>query len=99
MQEELEFLNSLNISSIENIKEDTFDLCKEHFNFISDLEEISIEDLPSVFVIPTSQTTFTYATENQIDSSIALTSQEYFEIIFNKAVFEPELNGISETIN
>ena len=37
MQEELEFLNSLNISSIENIKEDTFDLCKEHFNFISDL--------------------------------------------------------------
>ena len=96
MKEELNYLKTIGITKREEVTDETFMLCKTKFGFITDLPNIIDGDSPSVFVIPKTTTEFEYAQSDQIDNSIALTSEEYFDFIFGRFVFLDELNGIAE---
>ena len=96
MEEELNYLKTIGITKREEVTDETFMLCKIKFGFITDLPNITDGDIPSVFVIPKTITEFEYAQNDQIDDSIALTSEEYFDFIFGRFAFLDELNGIVE---
>ena len=96
MKEELNYLQTIGITKREEVTNETFMLCKTKFDFITDLQNINNGDSPSVFVIPKTTTEFEYAQSDQIDNSIALTSEEYFDFIFGRFVFLDGLNGIVE---
>ena len=96
MREELDYLQTIGITKREEVTDEIFILCKTKFGFTTDLPNtIDNSDL-SVFVIPKTTTEFKYAQSDQIDDSIALTSEEYFDFIFGRIAFLDELNGIVE---
>ena len=99
MKEELNYLKTIGITKREEVTDETFMLCKTKFGFITDLPNITDGDSPSVFVIPKTTTEFEYAQNDQIDDSIALTSEEYFDFIFGRFAFLDGLNGITEVSN
>ena len=96
MEKELNYLKTIGVTKREEVTGETFFLCKTKFGFITDLPNIVDGDNPSVFVIPKTTTEFEYAQSDQIDNSIALTSEEYFDFIFGRVTFLDELNGIVE---
>lgn len=95
MEEELNYLKTIGVTKIEEVTDETFMLCKTKFDFITDLANITEGESPSVFVIPKTTTEFEYAQSDQIDNSIALTSEEYFDFIFGRVAFLDGLNGIT----
>ena len=98
MKEELNYLQTIGITKREEVTNETFMLCKTKFGFMTDLSNITEDENPSVFVIPKTTTEFEYAHNEQIDDSIALTSEEYFDFIFGRVAFLDELNGIAEVL-
>lgn len=98
MEEELSYLQTIGVTKREEVTDETFMLCKTKFGFITDLLNIAEGDSPSVFVIPKTTTEFEYAQNEQIDDSIALTSEEYFDFIFGRVAFLDGLNGIVEVL-
>ena len=98
MEEELNYLKTIGVTKREEVTDETFMLCKTKFDFITDLSNIAEGESPSVFVIPKTTTEFEYAQNDQIDNSIALTSEEYFDFIFGRFVFLDGLNGITEVL-
>ena len=98
MKEELNYLKTIGVTKREEATDETFMLCKTKFDFITDLQNITVADSPSVFVIPKTTTEFEYANSDQFDNSIALTSEEYFDFIFGRIAFLDELNGIVEVL-
>ena len=96
MEEELNYLKTIGVTKREEVTEETFFLCKTKFDFITDLANITEGESPSVFVIPKTTTEFEYARSDQIDNSIALTSEEYFDFIFGRVAFLDGLNGITK---
>ena len=99
MKEELNYLQTIGVTKRKEVTDETFMLCKTKFGFITDLSNITDGDSPSVFVIPKTTTEFEYAQNDQIDDSIALTSEEYFDFIFGRFAFLDGLNGITEVSN
>ena len=99
MREELNYLQTIGVTKREEVTDETFMLCKTKFDFITDLQNITKGESPSVFVIPKTTTEFEYAQDDQIDNVIALTSEEYFDFIFGRFVFLDGLNGITEVLN
>lgn len=98
MEEELNYLKTIGVTKREEVTEETFFLCKTKFDFITDLANITEGESPSVFVIPKTTTEFEYAQSDQIDNSIALTSEEYFDFIFGRVAFLDGLNGITKVL-
>lgn len=98
MEEELNYLKTIGVTKREEVTEETFFLCKTKFDFITDLANITEGESPSVFVIPKTTTEFEYARSDQIDNSIALTSEEYFDFIFGRVAFLDGLNGITKVL-
>lgn len=98
MEEELNYLQKIGVTKREEVTEETFFLCKTKFDFITDLANITEGESPSVFVIPKTTTEFEYAQSDQIDNSIALTSEEYFDFIFGRVAFLDGLNGITKVL-
>lgn len=98
MEKELNYLKTIGVTKREEVTEETFFLCKTKFDFITDLANITEGESPSVFVIPKTTTEFEYAQSDQIDNSIALTSEEYFDFIFGRVVFLDGLNGITKVL-
>ena len=98
MKEELNYLQTIGITKREEVTDETFMLCKIKFGFITDLSNITEDESPSVFVIPKTTTEFEYAQSDQVDDSIALTSEEYFDFIFGRIAFLDELNGIIDAL-
>ena len=98
MKEELNYLQTIGITKREEVTNETFMLCKTKFGFMTDLSNITEDESPSVFVIPKTTTEFEYAQSDQVDDSIALTSEEYFDFIFGRIAFLDELNGITEVL-
>ena len=98
MEEELKYLKTIGVTKREEVTGETFFLCKTKFGFVTDLANITEGESPSVFVVPKTTTEFEYAQSDQIDNSIALTSEEYFDFIFGRFVFLDELNGIAEVL-
>ena len=98
MEEELNYLKTIREKKIEEVTDETFMLCKTKFDFITDLANITEGESPSVFVIPKTTTEFEYAQSDQIDNSIALTSEEYFDFIFGRVTFLDGLNGITTVL-
>lgn len=98
MEEELNYLQKIGVTKREEVTEETFFLCKTKFDFITDLANITKGESPSVFVIPKTTTEFEYAQSDQIDNSIALTSEEYFDFIFGRVAFLDGLNGITKVL-
>ena len=98
MKEELNYLQTIRVTKREEVTDETFILCKTKFGFTTDLQNITEGENPSVFVIPKTTTEFEYAQSDQIDDSIALTSEEYFDFIFGRVAFLDELNGIVEVL-
>ena len=98
MEEELNYLKTVGVTKREEVTEETFFLCKTKFDFITDLANITEGESPSVFVIPKTTTEFEYAQSDQIDNSIALTSEEYFDFIFGRVTFLDGLNGITTVL-
>lgn len=98
MEKELNYLKTIGVTKREDVTEETFFLCKTKFGFVTDLPNTVDSSLHSVFVIPKSTTEFEYANSDQIDNSIALTSEEYFNFIFGRVTFLDELNGIVEVL-
>lgn len=96
MREELNYLQTIGITKREEVTDETFILCKTKFGFITDLPNTIDNSDPSIFVIPKTTTEFEYAQSDQIDNSIALTSEEYFDFIFGRIAFLDDLNGIVE---
>ena len=96
MKEELNYLQTIGVTKREEVTDETFMLCKTKFDFMTDLSNITEDESPSVFVIPKTTTEFEYAQSDQIDDSIALTSEEYFDFIFGRFAFLDGLNGITE---
>lgn len=94
MEKELNYLKTIGVTKREEVTGETFFLCKIKFGFATDLPDTVDSSLHSVFVIPKTTTEFEYAQNDQIDDSIALTSEEYFDFIFGRVVFLDELNGI-----
>ena len=98
MEEELNYLKTVGVTKREEVTEETFFLCKTKFDFITDLANITEGESPSVFVVPKTTTEFEYAQSDQIDNSIALTSEEYFDFIFGRVAFLDGLNGITKVL-
>lgn len=98
MKDELNYLQTIGVTKREEVTDETFILCKTKFGFTTNLPNIIDGDNPSVFVIPKTTTEFEYAQSDQIDDSIALTSEEYFDFIFGRIAFLDELNGIAEVL-
>ena len=98
MEEELKYLKTIGVTKREEVTGETFFLCKTKFGFVTDLANITEGESPSVFVVPKTTTEFEYAQSDQIDNSIALTSEEYFDFIFGRFVFLDGLNGITEVL-
>lgn len=98
MKEELNYLQTIGVTKREEVTNETFMLCKTKFGFMTDLSNITEDESPSVFVIPKTTTEFEYAQSDQIDNSIALTSEEYFDFIFGRVAFLDELNGIVDAL-
>ena len=98
MKEELDYLQTVGVTKREEVTDETFMLCKIKFGFVTDLPNITEGDSPSVFVIPKTTTEFEYAQSDQIDDSIALTSEEYFDFILGRVAFLDELNGIVDAL-
>ena len=98
MKEELNYLQTIGITKREEVTNETFMLCKTKFGFMTDLSNITEDESPSVFVIPKTTTEFEYAQSDQVDDSIALTSEEYFDFIFGRIAFLDGLNGIVEVL-
>lgn len=96
MKEELNYLQTIGVTKREDVTDETFSLCKTRFGFTTDLPNTIDNGDPSIFVIPKTTTEFEYAQSDQIDDSIALTSEEYFDFIFGRIAFLDELNGITE---
>ena len=98
MEEELNYLQKIGVTKREEVTEETFFLCKTKFGFVTDsLDTVDI-NFHSVFVIPKTTTEFEYAQSDQIDNSIALTSEEYFDFIFGRVAFLDGLNGITTVL-
>ena len=98
MEEELNYLKTIGVTKIEEVTDETFMLCKTKFGFVTDfLDKVDISS-HSVFVIPKTTTEFKYAQSDQIDNSIALTSEEYFDFIFGRVAFLDGLNGITKVL-
>ena len=98
MEEELNYLKTIGVTKREEVTEETFFLCKTKFGFVTDfLDTVDISSY-SVFVIPKTTTEFKYAQSDQIDNSIALTSEEYFDFIFGRVAFLDGLNGITKVL-
>lgn len=95
MEEELKYLKTIGVTKREEVTGETFFLCKTKFGFVTDLANITEGESPSVFVVPKTTTEFEYAQSDQIDNSIALTSEEYFDFIFGRVAFLDGLNGIT----
>ena len=95
MEEELNYLKTVGVTKREEVTGETFFLCKTKFGFVTDLANITEGESPSVFVVPKTTTEFEYAQSDQIDNSIALTSEEYFDFIFGRVAFLDGLNGIT----
>ena len=98
MKEELNYLQTIGVTKREEVTDETFMLCKTKFGCITDLPNITEGESPSVFVIPKTTTEFEYAQNEQIDNSIALTPEEYFDFIFGRVAFLDELNGICDVL-
>lgn len=98
MEEELNYLKTIGVTKREEVTGETFFLCKTKFDFITDLANITEGESPSVFVVPKTTTEFEYAQSDQIDNSIALTSEEYFDFIFGRVAFLDGLNGITTVL-
>lgn len=98
MKEELNYLQTIGITKREEVTNETFILCKTKFGFVTDLPDTVDSNLHSVFVIPKTTTEFEYANSDQIDNSIALTFDEYFDFIFGRIAFLDELNGIFDVL-
>lgn len=98
MEEELNYLKTIGVTKREEVTEETFFLCKTKFDFITDLANITEGESPSVFVVPKTTTEFEYAQSDQIDNSIALTDEEYFDFIFGRVTFLDGLNGITTVL-
>ena len=98
MEEELNYLKTVGVTKREEVTGETFFLCKTKFGFVTDLANITEGESPSVFVIPKTTTEFKYAQSDQIDNSIALTSEEYFDFIFGRVAFLDGLNGITKVL-
>ena len=98
MEEELKYLKTIGVTKREEVTEETFFLCKTKFGFVTDLANITEGESPSVFVVPKTTTEFEYAQSDQIDNSIALTSEEYFDFIFGRVAFLDGLNGITTVL-
>ena len=96
MKEELNYLQTIGITKREEVTDEAFMLCKTKFSFTTDLPNTIDNSDPSIFVIPKTTTEFEYAQSDQVDDSIALTSEEYFDFIFGRVAFLDELNGIVE---
>ena len=98
MEEELNYLKTIGVTKREEVTGETFFLCKTKFGFVTDfLDKVDIS-FNSVFVIPKTTTEFEYAQSDQIDNSIALTSEEYFDFIFGRVAFLDGLNGITTVL-
>ena len=98
MEEELNYLKTVGVTKREEVTGETFFLCKTKFGFVTDLANITEGESPSVFVVPKTTTEFEYAQSDQIDNSIALTSEEYFDFIFGRVAFLDGLNGITKVL-
>lgn len=98
MEEELKYLKTIGVTKREEVTGETFFLCKTKFGFVTDLANITEGESPSVFVVPKTTTEFEYAQSDQIDNSIALTSEEYFDFIFGRVAFLDGLNGITTVL-
>ena len=96
--EELKYLKTIGVTKREEVTGETFFLCKTKFGFVTDLANITEGESPSVFVVPKTTTEFEYAQSDQIDNSIALTSEEYFDFIFGRVAFLDGLNGITTVL-
>lgn len=94
MGKELNYLKTIGVTKREEVTGETFFLCKTKFGFVTDLPDTVDSSLHSVFVVPKSTTEFEYARNEQVDNSIALTFEEYFDFIFGRIAFLDELNGI-----
>lgn len=94
MKEELNYLQTIGVTKREEVTRETFMLCKTRFGFITDLPNTIDSSAHSVFVIPKTTTEFEYAQNEQVDDSVALTFEEYFDFIFGRVTFSDELNGI-----
>ena len=98
MEEELNYLKTVGVTKREEVTEETFFLCKTKFGFVTDFLDTVDISFNSVFVIPKTTTEFKYAQSDQIDNSIALTSEEYFDFIFGRVAFLDGLNGITKVL-
>ena len=98
MEEELKYLKTIGVTKREEVTGETFFLSKTKFGFVTDLANITEGESPSVFVVPKTTTEFEYAQSDQIDNSIALTSEEYFDFIFGRVAFLDGLNGITTVL-
>ena len=98
MEEELNYLQKIGVTKREEVTEETFFLCKTKFGFMTDFPDTVDINFNSVFVIPKTTTEFEYARSDQIDNSIALTSEEYFDFIFGRVAFLDGLNGITKVL-
>ena len=98
MEKELNYLKTIGITKREEVTDETFILCKTKFGFITDSSNTIDNSDPSIFVIPKTTTEFEYAQSDQIDDSIALTSEEYFDFIFGRVAFLDGLNGITKVL-
>ena len=98
MKEELNYLQKIGVTKREEVTEETFFLCKTKFGFMTDFPDTVDINFNSVFVIPKTTTEFEYAQSDQIDNSIALTSEEYFDFIFGRVAFLDGLNGITTVL-
>ena len=98
MEEELNYLKTIGVTKREEVTEETFFLCKTKFGFMTDFPDTVDINFHSVFVIPKTTTEFEYAQSDQIDNSIALTSEEYFDFIFGRVAFLDGLNGITNVL-
>ena len=98
MEKELNYLKTIGVTKREEVTGETFFLCKTKFGFVTDLANITEGESPSVFVVPKTTTEFEYAQSDQIDNSIALTSEEYFDFIFGRVAFLDGLNGITTVL-
>ena len=98
MEEELKYLQTIGVTKREEVTGETFLLCKTKFGFMTDFPDTVDINFHSVFVIPKTTTEFEYAQSDQIDNSIALTSEEYFDFIFGRVAFLDGLNGITNVL-
>ena len=98
MEEELNYLKTIGVTKREEVTGETFFFFFSKLGGVTDfLDKVEISS-HSVFVIPKTTTEFKYAQSDQIDNSIALTSEEYFDFIFGRVAFLDGLNGITKVL-